>query len=183
MIYNYVHPYLLPDGEEEAADEILGVYDSALSGDGVYVEGDLVTISPTTGKVMKWIAPGAGLLLGLANQKYDQPFAKQYFLDFGVPINILDQENYFVFTYQAASLGAVADGSDALFDASDLAAVQGGATRDLQFNATEKAITIADSVGTANTPQVKMIRAYKGGVGDSNVQVLARIQLAWLLGA
>lgn len=181
MIYNYVHPYQLPDGQEHAMDEGRGVYDSTLTGDGVYVEGDLVVVSPTTGNVQKWIAPGAGLLLALAGADWSQPFAKQYWLDDGVVLNKIKKVNYFVFTYQAAGGAAVADGSNAAFDATDLALVQGGDVRDIHFNATEKCITIADTSGTANNPQVQLIDTYRGGVGDSNVQVLARIQDSWLL--
>jgi hypothetical protein len=158
---NYVQPYALPDGSEEARDEIFAVYDD-----------------PADGTVKKWNAPVANNKLGLAASKWLQPFAKSYYLD-NVPVNIIEQENYFVFSYQ----GATADGSDHTATAAEIAAMLAGEVRDLHFNGTEKCATLADTVGTANTPQVKMIRAFKGAAGDTNVQVLARISVDWLLGA
>jgi len=180
---NYAFPYLLPDGQQPAMDELLAKYDSTLVGDNVYVEGDLITISAATGIVTKYNAVAAGSLLGLAGADWSQPFAKPYWLSEGVVINCLHRTHYMVFSYQAANGGAVADGADALFAAADLAAIQAGAIRDLVFNATEKCLTLRDTVATLNTPQAQMISVYKGIVGDNNVQVLARIQDSFLLSA
>lgn len=178
---NYVHPFMLPDGTEEAMDEVLLPYDSTLAAGDQYVEGDLVTMDPTDTPpaCKKWTTAAANSKLALVGQKFSQPFAKQYFLDFGVPVNIVEQENYFVFSYQDAT----ADGSDHAATAANIAAIQAGEIRDLGYNATEGCITIRDSSGTANTPQVKMIRVYKGAAGDNNIQVLARILPDWLMGA
>jgi len=177
----YTHPFALPDGSEEARDELFLPYDSTLAAGDQYEEGDLVTLDPAdaTPAVKKWTAAAANSKLALAGAKFDQPYAKQYWLDEGVTINLIQQENYFIFTYQ----GATADGSDHEATAADIAAVQAGEVRDLKYNATEECITLRDSSGTANTPQAKMVRVYKGGVGDNNIRVLARISTDWLMGA
>lgn len=172
----YIVPHMLPNGEQPAMDFKRVTRDTA-GVDGTdleYVEGDLVVAG--AGGLTRYTAAALGLV-GLAGRDYDQPFAKQYFLDAGEPVNLIPEANEFVFSYQ----GAAADGASHTFAAADLLAVEQGATRDAVFNATEKAATIRGTSGTANTIQVKLLRVYSGAVGDTNVQVVGRIVRASLM--
>lgn len=167
---DYVHPHMLPNGEQPAMDFKRVTRDSAgVAGtDLEYVEGDLV-VAGADG-LTKYTNAALGLV-GLAGRDYVQGFAKQYWLDAGEPVNLIPDQNEFVMSYQ----NSAADGADYTFLAADLLAVEQGATRDATFNATEKAVTVRAASGTADTVQVRLLRVFSGAVGDTNVQVVVRI--------
>lgn len=171
---DYVFPHMLPNGEQEAMGFKRVSRDAALAAASQYVEGDLVVA--LAGGLAKYTAANLGRI-GLAGRDYVQDFAKQYWLDAGEPVNLIADENEFVFSYQ----GATADGSSHTFAAADLLAVEQGVTRDAVFNATELCPTIRGTSGTANTIQVRLLRVYSGEVGDTNVQVVGRIERASLM--
>lgn len=167
----YVHPHMLPNGDQQAMDFKRVTRDAAgVEGtDSEYVEGDLVVAG--AGGLVKYTDTNLGKV-GLAGRNYVQPFALDYWLERGEPVNLIPDDNEFVASYQNDAL----DGADYTFLAADLLAVEQGAVRDLVFNATEKCATIRDSSGTASTVQVKLLRLFRGGVGDDNVQVVVRIE-------
>lgn len=172
---DYIHPHFLPNGEQPAMEMKRVPRDPALGGTTEeYVEGDLAVVGANG--LSKYTDTALGLV-GLAGADWAQPYAKQYFLDRGVVVNLIPEANEFVFTYQ----GAAADGADHVFTAADLLAVQQGEIRDVIFNTTEECATVRDSTGTANTIQVQLRAVYSGAVGDTNVQVVGRIVRASLL--
>lgn len=169
---NYVVPFMLVNGDQEAMEftRTPGSYDSTLTGDDVYVEGDLVELS--SGKVIRSQETTPATLeakeLFLAGQDHKQDFALDYFLDNGVPLNLIPARNEFVMTYQHSA----ADGSNYTFLAADLQAVQAHQRREIVWNDTEKCYTVRN--GTTN-PKVTLLRVFKGEVGDDNVQVVVRL--------
>lgn len=169
---NIVHPFALVNGDQEARGQkyVPGTYDDTLTGDSIYREGDLVSVA--SGKVLKSIitTPANVLPLYLAGADWAQPFAKDYLLAQGVPLNVIFRDNLFVMTWQDAS----ADGTPDELQAADKQAILQGARREIKFNAdaSAKCFTIRD--GTTN-PQVQLVDLFKGDVGDVNVQVIVRL--------
>jgi len=177
-VLNYVVPHMLVDGDREAMEQVFieDGYDDTHTGDEIYVEGDLVEVA--TGKVRRsaQTTPANVGQLFLAGANWAQPFAltrgtqtTRTIRD--VPLNIIPDENTFVMTYQ----GNAADGANYVFLTADLQACQARARREIDFNATEKAYTVRS--GTTN-PAVTLLGVFKGEVGDSNVQVLVRLDPA-----
>jgi hypothetical protein len=177
--FDVIHPFYLVNGELPAMEFRRANYDSALAGDDIYEQGDLVTV--TGGSVIRSRATAAASVTGLilSGQDWDQkdlppadPNAGanelHWFLKRGVPLNEIPEQNEFVFTYQ----GATADGTDHVFAQADLDAVMSGAKREILWNATEKSYTVR--AGTT-TPAVQLKRVFRGGVDDKNVMVVARI--------
>ena len=168
----YVVPHMLVDGDREAMDFAMtpGSYDSTLTGDAQYKEGDLVIVN--AGKVSRAVSATAATLaaqeLFLAGADWSQPFAKQYLLDTGVPLNVIPQRNLFVMTYR----GNAAAGADYTFLAADLQAVQAHARREIAFDTVEKCLVITS--GTSN-PKVTLQRMFRGAVGDTNVQIVVKL--------
>lgn len=169
---NYVHPFMLVDGDKEAMEFDLtsGSYDASLATGSQYVEGDIVFVD--AGKVKKvtsvTAATVAGYNLYLAGADYSQPFAKQYLLDAGVPLNVIPRRNRFVMTYR----GNVGAGADYAFAAGDLQAVQARAKREIAYDTTEECLVVTN--GTSN-PKCTLLGVFKGGVGDNNVQVIVQL--------
>lgn len=181
----YVHPHMLPNGEQAAMDRKLvtrrttAIEDTDLQ----YVAGDLVTVVDSAGAatedgLVKYTGSSLGRV-GIAGRDWSQPFAKQYFLDKGEPVELIPEANEFVFSYQ----GATAVGTDHTFTAADKLAVEQGAVRNAEFDATAgvKCVTIRGGSGTANVIQVRLLRIFDGEVGDTNVRVVGRIERASLL--
>ena len=178
--FNFVVPFMLVDGDQPAMDQafIAGGYDSGLTGDSVYVEGDLVELA--SGKVRRsaQTTPANVPALFLAGANHAQPFAltrgaqKTRTIE-DVPLNVIPDKNVFVMTY----VGNASDGADYVFAAGDLQACQANARREIDFdaNAAVKAYTVRN--GTTN-PTVTLLGVFKGAVGDSNVQVLVRLDPA-----
>jgi len=168
-----VHPYMLVDGDQEAMEFARwpGTYDDTHTGDEIYEEGDLVFIN-SSGKVAKaasaTAATVAAMQLYLAGQSWDQPFAKQYLLDKGVPLNVIPKRNRFVFTYT----GNASAGVPYTFAAGDLLAVQQGAAKEILFDATYGMLVVRSS--TTN-PKCILKGVFKGGVNDANVRVLVEL--------
>jgi hypothetical protein len=179
-VLNYIVPHMIVDGDQPAMDQVMveAGYDSTLTGNAIYVEGDLVEV--VTGKVRRsaQTTPANVPALFLAGANHAQPFAitrngqsTRTIVD--VPLNVIPDKNEFVMTYQ----GNAADGANYVFLAADLQAVQARARREIDFNddATVKAYTVRS--GTTN-PAVTLLGVFKGAVGDSNVQVLVRLDPA-----
>lgn len=170
MRHEYTHPFMLVDGDREAMEQRFdeGTYETGLAEANQYVEGDLVAF--VSGKVRKSVVttPANITPLFFAGQDYVQPFALQYWEDRGVPLNVIPQKNYVVFTYQDDA----PDDDDHEFAAADLQAVLAGSRRELVYNTDEGCYTIRD--GSTN-PTVQLVAVHKGEVGDDNVQVIARI--------
>lgn len=171
----YVVPHMIVDGDQEAMEQVFveDGYNAALTGDDVYVEGDLVQV--TTGKVLRsQITVAANVPpLFLAGANHAQPFgitrgtqSTRTIVD--VPLNVIPDKNVFVMTYQ----GNAADGADYTFLSADLQAVQARGQREIVWNDTEKCYTIRN--GTTN-PAVTLLGVFKGEVGDTNVELLVRL--------
>lgn len=168
-----IHPHMLVDGDREAMEfsRFPGSYDSNHTGTEVYEEGDLVYID-SNGKVAKAAsatpATIAAMKLYLAGQSWDQPFAKSYLLDAGVPLNEIPAKNRFVFTYH----GNASTGDPYTFASGDLLAVQQGAAKEIIFDTTFGHLVVRSS--TTN-PKCILKGVFKGEVGDENVRVLVEL--------
>lgn len=184
MRYDYIHPYMMVDGEVPAPDFSRADYDDAIVKDSAqeYEQADLVYVPAGSTKVQKCATAVAAEVTGLAlaGADWHQPHLPpadpreeaagllHWFLRRGVPLNHIPIKNEFVFSYQ----GDAADGADKAFAAADEQAVKGAAQRDLVFNASEGCLTVRS---TSASPAVQLIRVLQGVVGDSNVRVVARI--------
>lgn len=177
-VFNVVVPFMLPHGDQQAMEQtfIVDGYDDTLTDDDVYVEGDLVEVA--SGKVLRsqQATPANVPALFLAGANHAQPFgitrggvSTRPLVD--VPLNRIPTENIFVMTYQDGT----ADGTAHEFLAADLQSVQAGERREIAWNDTEKCYTVRD--GTTN-PAVTLLGVFKGAVGDSNVQVMVRLDPA-----
>lgn len=166
---NVIHPHMLTDGDLQAMELHVADYDSTLVGDDVYVEGDLVEVASGKVKKSQQTTPANVPALFLAGQSHAQPYAVgTYLADWGVPLNVIPSVNRFVMTYQSNS----ADATPYVFASGDLQAVQARARREIAWNDTEKCYTVRN--GTTN-PAVTLLGVFKGAVGDSNVQVIVRL--------
>lgn len=174
---NYIVPHYLVNGDQEAMDQVFITdgYDDTHTGTEVYVEGDLVEVVAGLVRRSAQTTPANVGQLFLAGANWDQPFAltrgtQKTRTIRDVPLNIIPTDNEFVMTYQ----GNAADGADYTFLAADLQAVQANERRELDFNsdATVEAYTVRS--GTTN-PAVTLLRVFKGEVGDTNVQVVVRL--------
>lgn len=174
-VYNFVVPHMIVNGDQEAMEQVFieAGYDSTLTGDDVYVEGDLVEVSG--GKVLRsqQATPANVPSLFLAGANHAQPFAltrgtqlTRTIVD--VPLNVIPDDNVFVMTYQ----DEVADGVAKVFAAADLQAIQARTKREIAWNDTEKCYTVRSGV---TNPAVTLLGVFKGEVDDSNVQVLVRL--------
>jgi len=166
-----IQPFMLVDGDREAMEFQMepGTYDSSpLTGPSIYVEGDLVEVA--SGKVKKstQTTPANVPELFLAGADYVQPFAKDYLLDAGVPLNVIPSRNQFVMTYKADK----ASGTAHTFATADFNAVVSHARREIQYQA--EALGYVVTNGTSN-PKVTLLGIFKGAVGDDNVQVIVRL--------
>lgn len=174
-VHNFVVPFMIVDGDQEAMEQVFieDGYDDTLTGDDVYVEGDLVQIA--AGKVIRsqQATPANVPSLFLAGADHAQAFGitrgtqKSRTIE-DVPLNVIPDKNVFVMTYQDDA----ADGAAKEFEAADLIAVQSRLKREIAWNDTEKCYTVRDGV---TNPAVTLLGVFKGAVGDSNVQVLVRL--------
>jgi hypothetical protein len=166
----YTHPFMLVDGDVQAMEQRYnpGTFDDSLTESARYLEGELVSV--VSGLVTKSVitTPANIQPLFLAGQDWEQPFAKPYLRDMGVPLNVIPRNNFFVFTYQHDAL----NDANHEFAAGDFQAVVNGALRELVYNTVEGCYTIRD--GSTN-PTVQLVGIFKGAVGDDNVRVIARI--------
>ena len=168
---NTVVPFMLVDGDQEAMEfqRSPGSYKTGLT-TTAYKEGDIVYYN--AGKVEKVTQATEALVqaetLYLAGQSYDQPFAKSYLLDKGVPLNVIPRRNRFVMTYKDDS----ADGVVHTFAAADLQAVQEQDSRGIRYDAVDGALVVTDD--TTN-PKCVLKGIFKGEVGDDNVQVIVEL--------
>lgn len=166
----YTHPFMLVDGDKEAMEfsRIPGSYAANLTGDDIYLEGDLVELNAgTVRKCTTTTAANVGQLF-LAGADYVQPFAFDYYRDAGVPLNVIPRRNRFVMTYR----GSAAAGADYEFLAADKQAVQARARREIVFDTTEKCLVVTN--GTSNA-RCTLLGIFKGDVGDNNVQVIVQL--------
>lgn len=168
-----IYPHMLVDGDREAMEfqRFPGTYDPDLTEANQYVEGDLVEVN-SDGKVQKAVGTAAQVAakaLLFAGQSWDQAWAKPYFAEKGVPLNVIPHKNRFVFTYQGSS----ADGTPHVFTEDDLEAVLQNLPREIAYNATEGALTVRN--GSTN-PKCTLKGIFKGEVGDENVRVIVELQ-------
>ena len=175
---NVVVPHMLVDGDREAMEQafIVDGYDDTLTGDDVYVEADLVEVASGLVLRSQQATPANVPALFLAGADWSQPFAltrgsQKTRTIRDVPLNVIPDKNMFVMTYQDGT----ADGTAHEFLAADLQSVQARERREIAWNDTEKCYTVRD--GTTN-PTVTLLGVFKGEVGDSNVQVLVRLDPA-----
>ena len=166
----FIHPFMLVDGDREAMEFRYdpGTYNVGLAAALQYVEGDLVEV--VAGMVQKSNRADGALItpLFLAGADWDQPYALPYFLERGVPLNVIPKKNLWVFTYQGNSGDAVRHP----FIAADREAVLGQALRELRYNAAEGCYTVR---ANAAAPNVQLVGLFRGDVGDTNARVIARI--------
>lgn len=175
VVHNFVVPHMIVDGDQEAMEQVLVAdgYDATLTGDDVYVEGDLVQV--TSGKVLRsQITVAANVpALFLAGADHDQPFGltrgtQTTAVITDVHLNVIPDKNVFVMTLQDDS----ADGAPHVFTAADLQATRARIKREVIWNDVEKCYTVRN--GTTN-PTATLLGVFKGEVDDSNVQVLVRL--------
>ena len=175
----HVHPHFLVDGQRQAMEFARAEYDSTLTGDARYVQGDLVKV--VAGKVTKVATDTAADITGLclAGQDWAQtglppsdpnhPAATHWFLARRVPLNLIPVDNFFVFTFQ----GDAADGSDYTLLSGDVDLIKANTKVELDFNATEKCLVVTK---TTTAPHVKLLALWNGStVGTVNAQVLVQI--------
>ena len=142
---------------------------SALSGDSVYVQGDLVE-SDSSGQAQKCTqtTPASIGRLAFASTNFSlaplDATRHAYQTTRGEPVDVLPKEHTLVFTYQ----GSTADGSDHVFTEADADAVRRQLNRELIYNTSEDVLTIRN---TSSNPNVRLKRIHEGVVGDSNVRV------------
>ena len=174
-VHNFVVPHMIVDGDQEAMEQVLVAagYDDTLTGDDVYVEGDLVEV--VAGKVERsQITTAANVpALFLAGADHAQPFGltrgtQTTAVITDVMLNVIPDKNVFVMTLQDDS----ADGAPHIFTTADLQAIRVRTKREIIWNDTEKCYTVRN--GTTN-PAVTLLGVFKGEVDDSNVQVLVRL--------
>ena len=170
-----IKPHMLVDGDLEAMEFARwpGTYDSTHTGNEIYEEGDLVLVD-ANGKVARAAgnaANTAAAKLYLAGQSWDQPFALDYLLAKGVPLNEIPKRNRFVFTLQ----GDAADGADSALVAGDILDVQQGAARDIAWNDTAKALTVRDTSATPKCILKGFFKPVNPEAGDLNVRVLVEL--------
>jgi hypothetical protein len=180
--FNYVVPHMIVDGDQEAMEQAFfpATYDGTLTGNAVYVEGDLVEFHEGKVRRSARTTPADVPTLFLAGAAWAQTFGltrgsqtTRTLTD--VPLNIIPAKNEFVFTYQHDKN----DTTPHEFAAADLQAVQARQAREIAWNDEEKCYTIRN--GTTN-PRVVLVGLFKGVVGDSNVQVRARIITPGIIG-
>lgn len=174
---DYTHPFMLVDGDKEAMEfsMVPGSYDTTLTNDHIYLEGELVELN--SGKVRKCTANATSAVgqLFIAGADWSQPFAKQYLLDTGVPLNVIPRRNRFVFTYRGnTNAGAGPEPADHTFAAGDLQAVQARGRVGLVFDAYAKCL-VAVTESTAANQRATLVGVFKGDVGDDNVQVIVQL--------
>lgn len=175
--FSYVtpHPLLNP---REPMGRGRGGWNATAAAAAQWDRGELVEVNASTGFVQKCTqtTPANILRLAFAAAPYDiEPLDTgrySYYTDRGVPLDALRDGHLVVFTYQANT----ADASNHEFVAGDLNAVRAQANRELIYNTAQGVLTIRN--GTTN-PNVKMKYVFRGGVGDSNVQVACEILKAF----
>ena len=167
-VLNYVkpHPLLNP---REPMGRMRAAWNPSATTAEQWKRGDLVEVVAATGFVRKVVqtTPANILRMSFAAADYDvSPLGERYsyYTDRGVALDTLRDGHIVIFTYQ----GATANDEDHEFVAADLAAVQAQESRELVYNPDRGVLTIRNG-GT--NPNVKMRYVFKGGVGDSNVQV------------
>lgn len=167
-VLSYVkpHPLLNP---REPMGRMRAAWNPSATTAEQWKRGDLVEVVAATGFVRKVVqtTPANILRMAFAAADYDtSPLGERYsyYTDRGVPLDTLRDGHILVFTFQ----GGTANANDHEFTAADLAAVQAQESRELVYNTTRGVLTIR--AGSTN-PNVKMRYVFKGGVGDSNVQV------------
>lgn len=175
--HEFIVPFMLVDAASNrgAMEQtvIVDGYDDTLTGDDVYVEGDLVEVDSGTVKRSHRETAANVPPLFLAGANHTQTFGltrgstKTRTLR-DVPLNDIPPDNIFVMTYQDDA----ADDADHEFVAADLQAVQARERREIAWNDEEKCYTVRD--GTTN-PAVTLLGVFKGEVGDDNVRVLVRL--------
>lgn len=174
---DYTHPFMLVDGDQAAMEFVMtpGSYDNTLTGDNVYLEGDLVEVN--AGKVRKCTASTTSAVgqLFIAGADHAQPFAFPYLLDRGVPLNVIPRRNRFVMTYRGnTQAGAGPEPADHTFTSSDMQAVQARGRVGLVFDPYAKCL-VAVTESTASNQRATLVGVFKGGVGDDNVQVIVQL--------
>lgn len=175
----YVHPFPILDGDREAMEFELnsGSYNATLPTGptgGRYVEGDLVTVDPSTGMVAKVVATAGATVAAQAffeaGADWDQPFALPYLLDRGVPLNVIPQRNMYVMTYR----GNASAGDDYALTSGDIAAFRTQPAREVVYDAVEGCLVVTN--GTSN-PKVTILGLFGENpkAGDINPRVIVRI--------
>lgn len=172
-VLNYVkpHPLLNP---REPMGRMRAARNPALASGSQWKRGDLVEVVAATGFVQKvtQTTPANILRMGFAAADFDiaplNTTRYGYYADRGVPIDTVKDGHLVVFTFQHDT----ANTADHEFTATNLGSVQAQELRQLVYNTTTGVLTIRN--GTS-TPTVKLRYVFKGGVGDSNVQVACEI--------
>lgn len=175
----YVHPFPILDGDREAMEFELnnGSYNASLPTGptgGRYVEGDLVTVDPSTGMVAKVVATAGATVAAQAffeaGADWDQPFALPYLLDRGVPLNVIPQRNQYVMTYR----GNAGAGANYTLTSGDIAAFRTQPAREVVYDTAEGCLVVTN--GTSN-PKVTILGLYGENpqAGDINPRVIVRI--------
>lgn len=176
----YVHPFPILDGDREAMEFAMnpGSYNPSLATAAQYQEGDLVTVD-SNGQVAKatptTATAAAAAELFEAGADYHQPFAMQYLLDRGVPLNVIPQRNQYVMTYQ----GDAIDGADFTLSAGNLPALKTAvaqhARRDVIYNATEGCLTVRNTSSANSKVTLLGFFGEEPQEGDTNPRVIVRI--------
>jgi hypothetical protein len=144
-----------------------GTWEPSLAAGSQYKIGDLVTtngaVQGSVEKVVETTTATDITKIAVAGQDYDlgadfEPGGRyEYYAARGVPLNLIDPTDEWVFTLAGT------------LDAAAAAAVAGGEEREVLYNASEGALTIR--AGTTN-PHIKMRRLWHGAVGDTNAWVV-----------
>lgn len=180
----YVHPFPILDGDREAMEFELneGSYNATLPTGptgGRYVEGDLVTVDPSTGMVAKVVATAGATVAAQAffeaGADWDQPFALPYLLERGVPLNVIPQRNMYVMTYRGnAAVGAGPEPADYTLTSGDIAAFRTQPQHEVVYDPWAECLVVTN--GTTN-PKVTILGLYGENpkAGDINPRVIVRI--------
>ena len=145
---------------QRAADFARGVYDDTLTGDAQYKAGDIVTVTGgTVARAVEDTTAASIVALAVSGQPWLMPKALSYYYDRGVPLNRISPEDEWVMNLAGT------------MDQTALNSVNAGESREILFNATDKALTIR--AGTTD-PAVKMLRVFRGNVDDVNCLIVVQ---------
>lgn len=168
-------PYMVPSPRQTsrlnpAPNQISAGYDGSLSGDNIYVAGDLGIVN-TSGNFTKLVQTTPANIAGviLLEHNHAQAKAKGNFTNhlYG---SIIPADEEWMFTYQ----GNASNGADYTMVSGDVADFREGTKYELVFNSTEKVMTVRN---TTTNPTVVVV-GYQGAVGYKNPRVIVR----WLPG-
>lgn len=176
MVLDYVVPFFLLN-PRESMGRTRGGYDESLAEGSRFKFGDLVEI--VSGDVIKCVrtTPANITPLGVAGQDWDQRrFAFDYWKENGIPVETFPKRHIAIFTFQHDAN----NNANHEFAAANLNSVRANESRELAYNDEVDVLTIRN--GTTN-PAVKMLYVFRGGVGDSNVQVACEILESHRMGA